>query len=51
MLNTSLSCLGAAMLFGFVELTHAATGFAPWLVFAFLITFLASLVMPTSRAT
>jgi uncharacterized membrane protein YtjA (UPF0391 family) len=49
MLNTSLSCLVAAMLVGFVELTRAASGFAPWLLFAFLATFLVSLVLPRSR--
>ena len=46
MLDTSLACLTTAMLVGFIELSRAASGVAPWLLFAFLVTFLASLLMP-----
>jgi uncharacterized membrane protein YtjA (UPF0391 family) len=49
MLDTSMSCLTAAMVLGFIELSRAASGIAPWLLFAFLITFLASLLMPLGR--
>ena len=49
MLDTSMSCLTAAMVLGFVELARAASGIAPWLLFAFLITFLASLLLPAGR--